>query len=123
MRALKIAVSFAAVTTMLALSACGPNCQSTCNRLYSSSTNSAGEEDCSISRPGRSDSDLIDTCMTECEDALSTPGEVGAYDPFVQQGQNTSIELQNERQAALWMECIEEQSCSRLSEGYCAPVK
>lgn len=123
MRALKIAVSFAAVTTTLALTACGPNCQSSCNRLYSSGSNDAGVEDCSISRPGRSDSELIDQCLTECEDALSTPGEVGAYDPFVQQGQNTSIELENERQAALWMECIEEQSCDRLSQGYCAPVK
>lgn len=123
MRALKIAVSFAAVTTTLALTACGPNCQSTCNRLYSSGVNAVGDEDCSISRPGRSDSELIDSCMDDCSTALSTPGEVGAYDPFVQQGQNTSIELQNERQAALWMECIEEQSCSRLSEGYCAPVK
>lgn len=123
MRALKIAVSFVAVTTTLALTACGPNCQSTCNRLYSSGSNADGVEDCSISRPGRSDSELIDVCLTECDQALSTPGEVGAYDPFVQQGQNTSIELENERQAALWMECIEEQSCSRLSEGYCAPVK
>jgi hypothetical protein len=122
-RALKIAVSFVAVTTTLALTACGPNCQSTCNRLYSSGSNSDGVEDCSISRPGRSDTDLIDTCLTECEQALSEPGEIGAYDPFVQQGSNTSIELENERQAALWMECIEEQSCQRLSEGYCAPVK
>ena len=84
---------------------------------------SAGVEDCSISRPGRSDTELIDSCLTDCELALSTPGEVGAYDPFVQQGSNTSIELENERQASLWMECVEEQSCPRLSEGYCAPVK
>lgn len=123
MRALKIAVSFAAVTATLALTACGPNCQSTCNRLYGNGSNANGDADCSISRPGRSDTELIDQCLTECGKALETPGEVGAYDPFVQQGQNTSIELENERQAALWMECIEEQSCSRLSEGYCAPVK
>lgn len=107
------------------LLACGPNCQSTCQRLYGESTQRVyGEQitDCGIDRAGRDASELVDTCMDECQAALEVPGEVGPYEPYERTGSSESVDIENERQAAVWMECIAETSCDRLREGYCAPV-
>ena len=99
------------------ISSCGPTCQSTCSRLYS-------EDQCFIRRAGHVDqTDLRKRCMDECEDALKIPGTVAGYDPYESSGSSINIELENEMQAALWMDCINEQSCERLeSGGFCAPV-
>ena len=118
----KFALTAALLASGLAstvLVGCGPNCQSTCQRIYGDGIQDVGA-DCAI--PGRTSTDLINTCMQECEDALDTPGEIGSYNPIVQQGAQTSVELENERQAALWMECVGEKSCGNLEEGYCAPI-
>lgn len=104
------------VVLLSALVGCGPNCQSTCQRLYGDAPN------CAIQRAGRDAEELIDYCMTQCETAMETPGDLGEYDPLVAQGQNESITIDNEKQAALWMDCISESDCSRFSDGYCAPV-
>jgi hypothetical protein len=97
---------------------CGPNCQSTCSRLYG---NAAGE--CKIERPGfQTAEQLMEVCQDACEEALSKSGEVGSYDPNDRKGSTTAVELENEKQAALWMDCISETSCEYLETGYCAPV-
>ena len=109
----------------LFVAGCGPNCQSSCQRLYgagSQTINGEGVEDCGIQRAGRSQSELTDTCLEECYGALDNPGEVGAFDPYHRAGSNESVTLDNERQAALWMQCISETSCENLQDGYCAPV-
>ncbi len=98
-------------------SACGPNCQSTCNRLYTTADNG-----CGIERPGVDQSELISTCMDECEDALKLAGDLDGYDPFERTGSSTSVQIENEKQAALWMDCIAETSCEYLESGYCAPI-
>ena len=52
---------------------CGPDCQSTCGKIY--------QNECGIERPGASQRELVQECMSYCEDALFKPGEAGNYDP------------------------------------------
>jgi hypothetical protein len=94
---------------------CNPTCQSVCNKVYS-------EQYCGIVRPGKDQDELISDCIGYCEEALSEPGELGTYDPYERVSSSTSVNLDNERQAALWMDCVSEQSCTRLGQGYCAPI-
>ena len=96
-------------------SGCGPDCQSTCNKLYT-------PNQCGIERPGQSTDEQIDRCLDECESALEQPGEVGEYDPNVKRPPSETPELSNDKQAALWMECIQETACENLEKNYCAPV-
>ena len=79
MRAL---LALGSTALLLFLSGCGPNCQSTCQRIYGNGVNADAIEDCAIQRPGRTQGDLIDTCMDNCENALDQPGELGTYDPM-----------------------------------------
>lgn len=100
---------------LMLLTACGPNCQSTCNRLYQ-------ESECNIQSPGATRDDLVLECNTQCENALEVPGEVGDYNPKEYTPNSVSVELENDKQAAVWMDCIAEQSCELLNDGFCAPV-
>ncbi len=111
-----VAVSLVAAAA-LAATGCGPNCQSTCERLYGTTG-----ESCSISRPGTTATELLTRCSNECEGALSVPGELEGYDPNERQGSSASVQLENEKQAAIWMDCIAETACEDLNKGYCAPV-
>ncbi|MCB9761322.1 MAG: hypothetical protein H6739_15880 [Alphaproteobacteria bacterium] len=104
------------LTILGTLAGCGPNCQSTCNRIYGDAPN------CGIQRGGRTQVELYDRCITECETAMDSPGELDGYDPLVRQGSSEDINIENEKQAAVWMDCIAESDCSRLSSGYCAPI-
>lgn len=99
----------------LYLSGCGPNCQSTCEKLYL-------ESECNTQRPGRTTDELLQRCASECEEALKRPGEIGDYDPYDNSGSGSSIVLENELQAAVWMECVAESACEKIDDGYCAPV-
>jgi hypothetical protein len=100
---------------------CGPTCQSTCNRLYSNGDD-YGLPDCNIQRGGTLTDKLLSTCMKNCNDALAQTGEVGDYQPDERHGSSTSIVLENELQAAMWMDCISETDCADLENGYCAPI-
>jgi hypothetical protein len=102
---------------LLLLSSCflTQPCQEPCQRLYS-------ESECGIERPGRSQDELIESCLDYCQEARQTNGEVGAYDPYELTPSNESVELENRAQEELWAACIEETACDRLTEGYCAPV-
>jgi hypothetical protein len=109
---------FIAFSTVL--SACGPTCQSTCQKLYS-------ESECNLQRPGKSQSELRNTCETYCETALMEPGGLNGYDPSLKKGSSKSVTLDTENQAAAWMYCVEKTSCERLDYrsgqgGYCPPV-
>jgi hypothetical protein len=111
-----LGLTMAALVALLA-AGCGPNCQVTCDRLYGSSG-----DNCSIARPNTSESDLKSTCMKACKEALKYPGELEGYDPDERQGSSASVEITNDKQAAVWMDCIAETSCEDLEKGYCAPV-
>ena len=96
-------------------SGCGPDCQSTCNKLYQ-------ESECNTQSPGRSRDELLSRCNQECEDALVVPGEVGDYQPNEYTPSSVAVTLKNDKQAAAWMDCVQETSCEFLNTGYCAPV-
>jgi hypothetical protein len=110
-----LAAIAALVLTGAVFAGCGPTCQSSCTRIWG-----PGADNCGLERPGLSFADAFDRCVKRCELALKTPGEVGSYDPD-QVGAGRSGQLENERQAALWMQCVEETSCNRINDGHCAP--
>ena len=95
---------------------CGPDCQSTCNKLYS-------QNECNIQRAGAERQDLLDECSDRCEVALTNPGEADPdYNPADKmrpsQTQESSI-IETDTEAAMWMDCVEETACDLLDEGYC----
>ena len=111
----RLLVSTALVVVSAVAVGCGPDCQSTCNTLYQS-------EQCNIQSPGSDQGELLNTCMDACEDALKQPGEVGDYNPTEYTPASVSVTLQNDKQAAVWMDCVSETACEFLESGYCAPV-
>lgn len=98
---------------------CGPDCRSSCEKLYG---DAAGQ--CNINVASASGDlgaeELVRNCAASCEDAMGKTGELGDYDPNVR-GSADSVTLENEVQAAVWMECIDETSCDNLGDGYCPP--
>ncbi len=108
-----------------AAAGCGKDCQSTCNKLY-------GANDCGSAFDGapkgllgvETREEKMSECMDACENALQVPGKLGDYDPYTQKNPDDEPkpELENDRQAALWMECVSEYDCPSLKQGYCLPV-
>ena len=99
------------------ITACGPDCQATCNKLYQPS-------ECGITRPGGfTVNDLTGRCMTECQSAMSKPGLIGDYNPLGDYSSQEVPSLDNDQQAAAWMDCVANASCELLrSYKTCAPV-
>ena len=106
--------------TIAGLSACGPDCQSTCEKLYSE----GGE--CKFTSPGDpTGEENFKRCREHCEDAIAVPGEAGDYNPNEKTPSSQSITLNNDQQAAMWMDCVEEKSCELIkTQGgrFCAPI-
>ena len=100
----------------LAASGCGPDCQSTCNRLFS-------QNECDIQRPGAKREVLLSTCEERCELALTKPGEADPdYNPADKMPPSLESEssiVETDEEAAMWMDCVAETSCELLDEGYC----
>ena len=96
---------------------CGPNCQSTCQTIFDET-----QPHCGIHIPGKAPEESISDCISACEYALQYPGDVGDYNPFEPNTTGASVTLDNEKQAAIWMECVEETACPDIADGYCAPI-
>lgn len=105
-----------------ALVGCGPNCQNTCDQIYNV---------CGIDKPGQTAAELVRDCVSECEGALRESGEIGDYDPNRRRASAASIRIENETQAAAWMDCVwfrapdgTPDQCADLdpTSGYCAPI-
>ncbi|MFZ5477828.1 MAG: hypothetical protein ACOZNI_13720 [Myxococcota bacterium] len=107
---------------LASLIGCGPDCQSSCDKIFGD-----GPDECNIQLPGHEGAtgrqEMTSACMSHCEAALARNGEIGDYSPNERSSANDSISLENEKQAAAWMDCVAETECSFLDEGYCAPVK
>ena len=103
-------------------SGCGPDCYSSCEKLYG---DAAGE--CNIQIPGKEGEsgrqEMVSACVAHCENAMKQAGEIGDYAPNEKSSGNDDISLENEKQAALWMDCVADTSCDNLDKNYCAPVK
>lgn len=106
---------------------CGPDCQSSCERLYGD-----GPESCDLQVPGATSDDMFSECLAHCNNAMARNGEVGAYNPN-ERAIGGEVTLDNEKQAALWMDCVAETACGSpvvdgqnsvpgLSTGICAPT-
>ncbi len=104
----------------------GPDCQSSCERLYGD-----GPEDCNLQVPGTTSEEMFGECLAHCNDAMARNGEIGTYNP--NERMTGEVSLDNEKQAALWMECVEKTACGSpstnganavpgLSTGICAPT-
>jgi hypothetical protein len=110
-----------------ALVGCGYNCQSTCNHVYAQS-------ECKIATGLTDENDTITACTDQCNLALGKTGDLGLYDPYTPyHGQGAPPVLENDKQAALWMECVWSTApddgysagCDNLDPtdgGYCAPI-
>jgi hypothetical protein len=103
---------------IFSLVGCGPNCRQSCERLYGD-----GDGQCNINVIGAEGdagaNELIQDCLATCESAMATTGPVGTYDP--NSNDDNEATIQNEKQAALWMDCVEGSSCETLGKGYCQP--
>lgn len=118
MRARSILMTVAALTGLTLAPGCGPDCQSTCNKLFQEV-----DGGCNLQRPGQSREDLLRSCNDACDNALDTPGEIRAeYKPNEYTRSDQSVRFQNDQEAALWMDCVEAQACEKLDDGYCSPT-
>lgn len=95
----------------------GSVCDPACEKIYG-----AGDGECNIQVPGRTNDEDLATCEDACKQAWQQPGEVGDYDPNVRAANNTDVSLENRAQVELWAQCIDETACTDINEGYCAPI-
>lgn len=111
----------AALAALALLAGCGPDCQSTCDRLFGTTA-----EQCNITPAGiTSETDLqalTQACVAQCTSALAHPGQA-TYDPNERNGNQADIVMTTDKDAALWMDCVNETACQDLEAGYCAPTK
>ena len=93
---------------------CGENCRTSCFKAYD-------ERECNVDTPGVPADRRISECVSECQAALRQVGPMGDYSPF-SSGSLTPSSLENERQAAAWMDCIAESTCEQLQNRRCSPL-
>ena len=106
--------AFALAASAALASGCGPDCQSSCQKLYA-------ENECDIPVPGASREQLLRECSTVCEDALNNPGDIrDGYEPTEYTPSDKSLTIETDQEAALWMDCVDEMACELLEEGYCS---
>jgi len=104
---------------------CGHDCQDTCRHVYDPA-------ECNVIIPGAQADDLIKTCIRECETAMGKNGELGDYKPYSHSASFENLILENEKQAALWIDCVWDAApddgpsggCEDLdpATGICAPI-
>jgi hypothetical protein len=94
---------------------CAENCQDSCSRIY---------DECNISIIGVPADKSQADCEAHCEAALEEVGEMGGYDPWKKDNPLNPNTLNNEKQAAAWMDCVAETPCADMdpSVGICAPI-
>lgn len=110
------------VSLVALASGCGPDCYSSCEKLFGDAA-----DECDIRVPDKKGEsgrqEMIRQCVDHCESALGNNGDIGDYTPNERASSDDDITLENEKQAALWMDCVSETSCDNLNKNYCAPVK
>ena len=119
MRVATLLMTFAAA---LASGCAGPDCYTSCEKIFGD-----GEGECNIQIPGKEGAsgreEMINSCLAHCEAAMKRNGDIGTYSPNERTSSGDDVSLDNEKQAALWMDCVDETSCDNLNKNYCAPVK
>lgn len=105
-------IAWGALLVGLLGTGCGETCSSSCLKAYDS---------CDVPTPGQLTEDRIDQCIDECGSALRVVGDIGSYSPLAS-GTVDQVMLENERQAAAWMDCIAESDCTQLRARRCSPL-
>ena len=122
MRARTIVLFLATFTTSVFASGCGPDCTDSCQKIFGDKS-----DQCNIQIPGKTGAagreEMVSACEAHCQHALKLNGDIGNYEPNQRASGDDDISLENEKQAALWMDCVAETSCDNLNDNYCAPVK
>ena len=93
------------------------DCYTSCDKLFG---DAAGQ--CLIVVPGRTAQEMTNDCVASCDHALARAGELGSYNPDERSSGADDISIDNEQQAAAWMDCIHDTSCDLLKTNYCAPT-
>lgn len=109
-----------ALASCVLLVGCGEaplDCYASCDKLFG---DQAGQ--CEIVVPGRTAQEMTNDCVASCDHALARSGELGSYNPNERSSGADDISLDNEQQAAAWIDCIHETSCDLLKSNYCAPT-
>ena len=105
-----------------ALSACeSADCLSSCEKIWGGQSDQCNIQDESI----LSDADRqaqINGCKSSCQTALMRYGDLGGYEPNQKRAQSEVVCLENEQQAAVWIDCVAATACADLEANYCAPV-
>lgn len=108
------------VPVALFATGCGPDCQSSCDKLFG---DAPGQCDLASGLPGVDPQNLRADCLSHCNGAMARNGEVsGDFNPDERSSGADEVTLDNEKEAALWMDCVADSSCENLNEGYCAPT-
>ena len=97
---------------------CGPTCQTTCAKIYGQ----VADGNCGRSIPGEDREESYGRCVDTCERGLDIPGELDGYNPNERITSGTIPNLENEKQVAAWMDCVDNTACDLLDDGYCAPL-
>lgn len=111
-----------------ALTGCATDCQTACEKIWAENEcggTSADEEGRVIDPAVYDDASResrIRECMQHCEGAMLKHGEPGSYEPSLVASQSATICLANDRQAAMWMECVDQADCASLAKNLCAPI-
>lgn len=100
----------------------GPSCQAACDKIFGD-----GDGECNIIPAGVTTEVEIQRlerdCVAQCQAALANPGEItDGYDPN-ERNSSADVSLHTDKDAAIWMECVEQTACEDLDGGYCAPTK
>lgn len=101
------AISFVVVLLAAGSIGCGEDCQSACGKIYDAS-------ECGIQIGGVTAAELTRSCVNQCKDALETTGPMGEYDPNTRRDPLNPMVIENEKQAAAWMDCVAEATCEDL---------
>ena len=122
---MRAVAAVALISLLPVLQACGENCQSTCRHVYDAS-------ECGIVVPGVGPDELIKECVSECEEAMKHVGQA-SYDPTITPAAADNIVLENEAEAAAWIDCVwslapepgYSEGCLNIDpseRGVCAPI-
>lgn len=103
-----------AMAAGLLLGGCERNCQESCAKIYDAS-------ECGIQPGAQSSAELQRDCVDTCTAALQKTGPMGDYDPNTPRDPQDPKTIDNEKQAAAWMDCVAARSCEDLDPvvGYC----
>ena len=95
------------LVTAAASVGCGENCQSACGKIYDPS-------ECGVQIGGVTSAELTRDCVNQCKDALDNTGPMGNYNPTTRRDPLDPKTIENEKQAAAWMDCVAAATCEDL---------